>query len=264
MKHRIWYPLVCLILILILICLGSLRRDSTVNTLEKAAIQPAVRSLPSAINLVWDTVVKIEVKGVSEWDSWSGSGILISDDLVLTAGHVVEDVELYEDPEMIYKLGQPITVEFIDGVKAVVVDIYREDPEITDIGLLRIEIPDSNVSRPEITFGTAVVGETVFAIGEPFGLFPSVTSGIVSALNVDLEDDYFGEMNLFQTDTPLNPGNSGGPLFNLEGELVAICVGGIYGSDGIGYCIPMDVCKLVIEKYEAIKALENKNTTCGP
>lgn len=240
------------------------------TSVDEQAVVVEEYTLPFVVSLVQDAVVKIEVKGEYEYNSWSGSGVFVSDNLILTAGHIVDGVELHEDPETIYKMGQPITVEFNNRVKVEVdvVDIYVETLELTDVGLLRIEIldsniPDSNVPWPKIVFGTAAVGETVFAIGEPFGLFPSVTSGIVSALNVDLEDDYYGELNVFQTDCPLNPGNSGCPVFNLKGEVVAICVGGKRGSDGIGFCIPADVCKLVIAKYEAIKALENKEVTCG-
>jgi len=116
---------------------------------------------------------------------------------------------------------------------------------------------DSNDVFPKpSTFGTARVGEKVFAIGEPFGLFQTVSYGIVSALNVGI--DFFGEKNLLQTDTPTNPGNSGCPLFNMNGEITSIVVGGKRLADGITFCVPEDICRLVIDKYMAIRALDNE------
>ena len=223
------------------------------------------------IQKVEKSIVKISIK--TEYNSWSGTGVFITKNndntidntmLILTAGHIVDinHIEDNVDPEYVYKVGYPIEIEFTkDVIQAIkIVDVYMEDKDITDIGLIEVEI-DSNLIIP-LSFedpNNINIGEEVFAIGEPFKLFPTVTKGIISALNVDIEDDFWGEANLLQTDCPLNPGNSGCPLFNMQGKIVGICVGG-YGmvnqSSGIGLCIPVDICKAVIEKYLANKYLK--------
>lgn len=228
-----------------------------------------VQSLSETICQVQDSVVLVEVDTgdyyYDDYSSRSGSGVLVSNDgLILTAGHVVKDADVND-----------ITVTFRSGLEVEVVDVYMEDPAITDLGLIRVKLlpvpkqpltvvteDDEIVTKEEelvfpqpCTFGTVRVGEGVFAIGEPFRLFQSVTYGIVSALDVDDKDDYFGEINLLQTDCPLNPGNSGCPILNLDGEIVAICVGGIREANNIAWGVPADICQLVIDKYLAIEAL---------
>lgn len=239
------------------------------NVSEKVSFMD---SLPKLAKRLTPSVVKVEVDlGYDEYwgqkKGWTGSGVFIADDLILTAGHVVDlyEIETNTDPEYLYKVGAPVTVRLVNGTELKVVDVYMEKTGITDIGLIKVKLPDVHiqvvgvgfVSPNPLSFGVVEVGERVFAIGEPFGYFPTVTAGIVSALNVD--DNFFGQANLLQTDCPINPGNSGCPLFNMNGEIVAIVVG-MYGvapqNSGIGFCVPAKVCQAVIEKYNAIKTLE--------
>lgn len=249
------------------------RIDGLQDRMRKEFDNLPANLIPVLARELTPSVVKINVNlGLDEYTgreiSWTGSGVFIERDLILTAGHVVDidgSFNSYHNvsDEYMYKVGPRIEVELVDGTILEVVDYYMEAPEITDVGLVRVKVPEfttletrlAGSTRPKpLSFGYAVVGETLMAIGEPFGYYPSVSSGIVSAL--DVEDDFFGEANLLQTDTPLNPGNSGCPVFNMKGEIVAICVGGITYSDGVGFCIPADVCKMVIEKYKIIRALE--------
>ncbi|MHA1883063.1 MAG: S1C family serine protease [Candidatus Thorarchaeota archaeon] len=206
------------------------------------------KDLPTLINQLTPSVVKIVVE--DEYGGWSGSGVFIDDDLILTAGHVVD---IQESTQTLIK------VVLVDGTELEVVDYYMEDPTIADVGLVKVKWPEGvKKPAPLKLGGEVVVGDPVFAIGEPFGLFPTVTKGIVSALDVDLPDDFYGEADVLQTDCPLNPGNSGCPLFNMKGEIVGICVGGVgvvNQSSGIGFCIPADVCKLVVDKYFASRYL---------
>lgn len=92
------------------------------------------------------------------------------------------------------------------------------------------------------------VGQTVIAIGNPFGLAggPSVTVGVVSALNRHILAERVYE-NLIQTDASINPGNSGGPLLNLSGKVVGINTANIPGAQGIGFAIPINTAKAVLE-----------------
>jgi len=214
--------------------------------------------LPKLAKQITPSIVKIEVHlGFDEFTGgeigWSGSGVFVAPDLILTAGHVVDRVMIEQnaDPEYIWKVGLPIVVKLVNGTELKVVDVYQVDHSLTDLGLLRVEVLN-DVNKPTpLTFGKVNVGEQVFAIGEPYGLFPSVTSGIVSAIDVNDPEDFFGKANLLQTDCPINLGNSGCPLINMRGEIIGICVGAIRPADGIGFCVPADICKQVIELYNA-------------
>src|SRR5688572_7914466 len=135
-----------------------------------------------------------------------GSGFIISaDGYVLTNAHVVEAAD-------------EITVKLTDKreLKAKVIGSDRR----TDIALLKI---DAGASLPFVRFGNPErlrVGEWVVAIGSPFGFENTVTAGIVSAKGRSLPQENF--VPFIQTDVAVNPGNSGGPLFNLRGEVVGI------------------------------------------
>jgi serine protease Do len=154
----------------------------------------------------------------------AGSGVIISGDgYILTNNHVVEGVK-------------DVTVTLADKqeYKAKVVGC---DPK-TDLAVLKIE---AKKPLPSATLGDSdqlKVGEWVIAIGNPFGLSHTVTSGIVSAkervIGAGPYDDFI------QTDASINPGNSGGPLFNMRGEVVGINTAIIPQGQGIGFAIPVN------------------------
>jgi len=105
---------------------------------------------------------------------------------------------------------------------------------------------------PHVTLGTSsdlMIGETVIAIGNPFGLSHTVTTGVVSALGRSIHSDDKTYSDFIQTDASINPGNSGGPLLNIKGELIGIDTA-IYsrsgGSIGIGFAIPVDRARRVM------------------
>jgi serine protease Do len=156
-----------------------------------------------------------------------GSGFIVSPDgLVLTNAHVIDDAD-----EVIVKLTDKR--EF----KAKVLGTDK----LTDVAVLRIPARD----LPVVHFGDPAsmrVGEWVLAIGSPFGFENSVTAGIVSAKGRSLPDDSY--VPFIQTDAAVNPGNSGGPLFNLKGEVIGIN-SQIYsrsgGYQGVSFAVPIDV-----------------------
>jgi serine protease Do len=160
-----------------------------------------------------------------------GSGFIISSDgLVLTDAHVIDDAD-----EVVVKLTDKR--EF----KAKVLGTDK----LTDIAVLRIaasDLPVVHLGNPADTR----VGEWVLAIGSPFGFESSVTAGIVSAKGRSLPDDSY--VPFIQTDAAVNPGNSGGPLFNLKGEVIGIN-SQIYsrsgGYQGVSFAIPIDVAMRV-------------------
>jgi serine protease Do len=155
-----------------------------------------------------------------------GSGFVISPDgYILTNAHVVEDA-------------REVNVRMTDRreYRAKVVGIDRR----TDVAVLKIDAKDLPVVRVGDPQGLKA-GEWVIAIGSPFGFENSVTAGIVSATARSLSDAY---TPFIQTDVAVNPGNSGGPLFNLQGEVVGIN-SQIYsrtgGYQGVSFAIPIDV-----------------------
>ena len=164
-----------------------------------------------------------------------GSGVIVSaEGLILTNEHVIEGADVIE-------------VALADGRKTTAT-LIGSDPD-TDLAVLRIQIP--NLPNP-ITFGkieAVKVGDVVLAIGNPFGVGQTVTSGIVSALGREhLGINTFE--NFIQTDAAINPGNSGGALVDTRGHLIGINTA-IYsrsgGSMGIGFAIPVSTAKEVME-----------------
>jgi Do/DeqQ family serine protease len=116
-----------------------------------------------------------------------------------------------------------------------------------DIAVLRV---DAGAPLPFIALGNSadvLIGETVIAIGNPFGLSHTVTTGVVSALGRSLREEERTFTDFIQTDASINPGNSGGPLLNIRGELIGINTA-IYGkAQGIGFAIPVDRARRVMK-----------------
>ena len=168
-----------------------------------------------------------------------GSGVLVSPEgYILTNHHVISDAD-------------DIDVALSDGRK-VKAQVIGSDPE-TDIAVLKIEA--KKLPTP-ITLGkveSVHVGDVVLAIGNPFGVGQTVTSGIVSALGRDHVGINTFE-NFIQTDAAINPGNSGGALIDTRGNLIGINTA-IYsnngGSMGIGFAIPINLAKQVMESILA-------------
>jgi serine protease Do len=124
----------------------------------------------------------------------------------------------------------------------------------TDLAVLRIAAGER---LPAVTLGTSadlMIGETLIAIGNPFGFSHTVTTGVVSAVGRSLRDEERTYTDLIQTDASINPGNSGGPLLNIKGELVGINTA-IYsrsgGNIGIGFAIPIDRTRRVLRDLVA-------------
>jgi serine protease Do len=165
-----------------------------------------------------------------------GSGFLISPNgIVVTNNHVIDNAD-------------EISVTLSDGreFKATIRGVDRE----TDIAVLQLNAP--GVRFPSVQFGDSSksrVGDWVIAIGNPFGLGGTVTVGIVSARNRDIEAGNFDDF--IQTDAAINRGNSGGPLFDTSGRVIGINTA-IYsqtgGSVGVGFAVPSELADLVVEQ----------------
>jgi len=164
-----------------------------------------------------------------------GSGFIMSKDgYVVTNNHVIDKAS---DVEVILQNGDKYEAK-----------IVGKDPK-TDLAVLKFE-PDQEIQ--EVHFGDSDnlrIGDWVIAIGNPFGLGYTVTAGIVSAKGRSLG---FGAYDDFiQTDASLNPGSSGGPLFNLKGEVVGVNTAIVARGQGIGFAIPIDMAEFVIEQLKS-------------
>ena len=164
-----------------------------------------------------------------------GSGFIINKEgVVVTNNHVISNAE-----DILVKVGK----------KEYKAKVIGSDPYM-DVAVLKIQTKDNFVP---VKFGDsdkARVGDWVIAIGNPFGFSGTVTSGIISARNRDINLTRYDDF--IQTDASINQGNSGGPLFNLQGEVIgintAIIAPGQTGSIGIGFAIPANAASNVIDQ----------------
>lgn len=120
------------------------------------------------------------------------------------------------------------------------------DPN-NDLAVLRVETTEVLPWIPPGKSADLMVGEPVIAIGNPFGLSSTVTTGVISAVERSLRSENRVFHGFLQTDASINPGNSGGPLLNAEGELVGINSAIYGGAQGIGFAVPIDVAKRIVD-----------------
>ena len=163
----------------------------------------------------------------------SGAGVIIT-----PAGHIITNNHVVGD-------SAEIEVRLSDGSK-LIAQVIGKDPD-TDLAVLKVT---ADRPLPHAHFGdssTVRVGQWVLAVGNPFGLERTVTLGVVSGIgreNVNLSR----YENFIQTDASINPGNSGGPLFNLRGEIIGINTAIINFAQGIGFAIPSNMAKQVLQQ----------------
>jgi S1-C subfamily serine protease len=173
----------------------------------------------------------------------TGSGIVIdANGTILTNYHVIENAI-------------KVTVSFEKG-KSVEATVVGKDPS-DDLAILRI--PTDGLTLHPLRLGDSSVvqvGDPVYAIGNPFDLERTLTTGVISALQREIVAPNGFQINhVLQTDAPINPGNSGGPLLNVEGEVIGInsqieTGGSGDGSVGIGFSIPINTAKSKIAELE--------------
>jgi S1-C subfamily serine protease len=174
----------------------------------------------------------------------TGSGFLIdTEGHIVTNNHVVENADKVE-----VKLGS--------SDKTYDAEVVGADPA-TDVALLKVDAPADSLHPLALGDSSKVeVGEPVIAIGNPFGLDRTVTSGIVSALQRQIQaPNGFSISHVIQTDAAINPGNSGGPLIDSAGRVIGINsqiqTGGGEGNVGIGFAVPINTAREVVQQLEA-------------
>jgi len=162
-----------------------------------------------------------------------GSGVIIDPDgSVITNAHVITRAT-------------NITVALADN-RTYSARVIGADPDF-DVAVLKLQ---TAAKLPYISLGTSsdlMPGETVIAIGNPFGLSHTVTTGVISSVNRSIRTEKRIYEDFIQTDAAINPGNSGGPLVNIKGELIGVNTAIYQEGEGIGFAIPVDKIHLIAE-----------------
>ena len=198
-------------------------------------IQLFEKAEPAVIQV---NVKKIQSEGaIEEVPGGSGSGFVYDD-----TGHIITNNHVIDD-------ALKITVTFLDG-ESYAAEIVGNDADL-DLAVLKINARNSYLHHLEIGSSSELkVGQQVVAIGNPFGLSGSMTTGIVSQIGRLLpQESGYSIPNVIQTDAAINPGNSGGPLLNLNGEVVGIntAIQSETGNfTGVGFAIPSDTVNKVV------------------
>ena len=211
----------------------SARRTPLVSVVEK--ISPAVVNI-SAQSTVREADPFFGLFGLgAERQAQSlGSGFIVDrNGIVVTNAHVVEGASR-------------VTVTLLDG-RELQADLLGSDRD-ADIAVLKVKA----TNLPALPLGRSsdlMIGETVIAIGNPFGLSNTVTTGVLSAVGRTIPSERGERLftDFLQTDASINPGNSGGPLVNVGGDVIGINSAIISGATGIGFAIPADRARRVVD-----------------
>ncbi len=208
------------------------------DTEEQQNISVYKRALPSVVNIT-STAMAFDFFNYPVPQQGQGSGFILNKEgLILTNNHVIDNAQHIE-----------VTLFNKHKYKAQLVTADKGH----DLALLRIEAPDLVPATLAETSSGLTVGQRVYAIGNPFGLSGTMTRGIISAIRSVHGPQGNTIENAIQTDASVNPGNSGGPLLNAHGEVVGItsmiASNGAEQSSGIGFAIPIDTAKAVLDDF---------------
>lgn len=218
--------------LLILLCLWTM--PSSAESLQEPAQQEL--SLEDVIESVSPAVVEIAV-ATTDGEQVSGAGFVVGKDgYVVTNAHVVENAAK-----------TTIITTNEDEYSAKIIGIDSK----TDVALLQADQPLGLAPAQFADSDNVRVGNTVFAIGNPYGLGNSVSLGIISAKERDISSGPYD--NFLQTDAAINQGNSGGPLFNLQGEIIGMNTA-IFSTDGrnqgLGFATPANIVQWVVNQLQ--------------
>jgi len=201
----------------------------------------AARSTPGSVAAaLGPAVVQIDILGGLDAGGGVGSGVIYDvAGLVLTAHHVVS-------------LGDEVSIRTADD-RTFEGRVVGRAPE-RDLAVVALIDPSDLVAAPIAEPGSVAVGDPAFALGSPFGFQQSVTAGIISGLDRELETPVGLLTGLIQTDAPINPGNSGGPLADVEAKVIGIntAIASMSGgNDGVGFAIPVEAFDSLLEEVAA-------------
>lgn len=198
-------------------------------TVQNITLYQNGTALSELYESVRDSVVLI--RGTTSRGTVQGSGFIYNFSnrmVVITNFHVVYDTK-------------SLSITFSNG-NGYAATVLGKDP-YADLAVLSTDnVPEHEFKPLEITSSSALrVGDPVIAIGNPYGLVGSMTTGVISALGRTIREEYIGRFtiaNIIQTSTPINPGNSGGPLLNHHGKVIGVTTAIVADSQGLGFAIP--------------------------
>jgi len=226
---------------------GPVRADQ--RTRRNAVVAVVEKVSPAVVYIGTEQIIEERSRG-SAWDLFEefygprerrqavqglGSGVIIDPTgLILTNDHVIHGASA-------------IHVGLADG-RTLQVEVIGADAD-NDLAVLRVL--QGKGPFPTAKLGTSsdlMIGETVVAIGSPFGLSKTVTSGVVSAVGRSFKANGRVYNDFIQTDAAINPGNSGGPLLNVDGEIIGVNTAIFASAQGIGFAIPADKVKRIVSE----------------
>jgi S1-C subfamily serine protease len=197
---------------------------------ENVSLSQLYEQVKDSIVVIQGIIVQYDFFGRAYYTQVQGSGFVYNftgEIVIITNYHVVQNTI-------------NTTVTFIDG-NGYTATIVGSDP-YADLAVLSASAPQNEYKPLEIvSSSTLEVGDPVIAVGSPYGLAGSMTTGIVSALGRTITEEMTGGYsiaNIIQTSTPINPGNSGGPLMNYQGQVVGITTAIVSDSQGLGFAVP--------------------------
>lgn len=248
MTRRTAHVGICLAL-LVLTNGGSLYADDAAiapdhpNPRETAVVRAIRSTLPSTVNIHTERRARQgDPPSASGKLNGMGTGIVVDErGLIVTNYHVVKDVDV-------------LMVTIHDGTSHMG-EIVSYDTR-HDLAVIQIDIDTPLPVMPLGTSSDLMLGETVIAIGNPFGYEYTVTQGIVSSLSRDVEAEEQAYQDLVQIDAAINPGNSGGPLINACGKVIGINVAIRATAQRIAFAIPIDEARVAIARLLDIRRLD--------
>ncbi|MBN2284848.1 MAG: trypsin-like peptidase domain-containing protein [Tissierellales bacterium] len=216
--------------------------EISINTSDDIYFAAAVaeKSMDTVVGIITRETYENFLFGPQTYEGM-GSGVIVdTEGYILTNSHVVAD-----------GAAESIVVKFVDGAELEGELLWNN--KTLDLAVVKVNKEGLHAA----TFGdsdTLVIGEPVVAIGNPLSLEldRTVTTGIVSGLDRSIQIDEYTVMKpLIQTDASINPGNSGGPLFNAKGQLIGINTAKITSAEGLGFSIPINVARSIVEEIIA-------------
>ena len=225
---------------------GSVSKGVSIEDYSSTAISVANKVLPSVVGIEVDFSVSanyptFSAATQSSTSKATGSGVIISKDgYILTNNHIIDTSSSTSSQYYTVSDANKVLVYLYEEDNPVEAEIIGSD-SVTDLAILKIDRDD--LTPAEIGDSDSVqVGEFAMAIGNPLDMRNTVTSGIISGVNREIEDDNGTMYTLIQTDAAINAGNSGGALVNADGKLIGINTLKMSGTgiEGMGFAIPIN------------------------
>src|SRR5215470_9358453 len=219
------------------------RRSPVVDVVQKVG--------PAVVFIGTEQVVDRRMRGTPLEDLLLGDGRRAQRQTVqsLGSGVIIDPSGIIVTNDHVIRGASAVHVVLADG-RQIDAEVVGADAQ-NDLAVLRVQ---SKTPLPAAKLGTSsdlMIGETVVAIGSPFGLTKTVTSGVLSAVGRSFKANDQLYIDFLQTDAAINPGNSGGPLLNLDGEVVGINTAIFSGAQGIGFAIPVDKVRRILQELRS-------------